>query len=270
MSCTNTAAQTSLERLFAGDLPDDELVALRAHAATCDECRASYDRLTRVQATLEKSRSGLPADRLKFLESQVLARAAQSSQAAPYSESAPPGTSWWQRLRFVLLPAGGLALAGLLVAVVVPRVQHDTPEWQARGVDPQARANAAFGVRAFCVTRDADPKVQAQAAPGESLKCAPGMAVQFTYTAPRDARLSIAAPIANGDPVTFLAASDPQAQVKAGIDQALSFSTVVTGDWLSAPVDVHARFEDPQSGKLLSDTTVRLVPESEATSGAQR
>lgn len=252
MSCTDTASHKALEKLFVGDLEPGAQAALREHATGCESCRLAYDRLTRVAAQLEGRAASLPKDRMMSLEQQLLQRTATAEATARQAEvDSRPRQSWWARTRMWLVPAGGLALAGIAVAVLVPPSTNPDGEWQARS----GGEATAFGVRAFCVAPGAPPTIVAEAAPGGTLKCAPGHAVQFTYTAPRDAKLSIA-----GGTLEFVQASDPQGQVSAGTDVSLPFSTPVAASWLGAPLEVKAKFVDPQSGEVLGESSVTLTP----------
>lgn len=262
MSCTDTTAHLALEQLFLGELSEVAHLELREHARTCAECHEAYDRLTRVEAQLEKSRSGLPAARMKFLESQVLSRAAAQKRAAQARADAGGDRSLWTRVRLWLVPAGGLALAGVLALMLLPKSPPpgvDADGFQARGAGAAA-AKSIYGVRAFCIqpegAKNVSPKVLAEAGPGETLTCAVGNRVQFAYTAPKDARLTLAAPTPAGDWLTFAS----RIEVKKGTDVPLSFSTPVTTSWLSQPIEVKARFEDPATGKLVAETTLKVTP----------
>lgn len=253
MSCQDQNAHQALEQLFTGELSQSVHVWLRAHVSGCADCRQTYDKLTRVDAQLEKASSGLPNSRMELLRQQVVAKAVAQQSAAQ--------ASVWTKVRRWLVPAGGLAVAGLALMLFLPREEHDDG-FQARGPAEDGEAKT-FGVRAFCVTPGAagsEPTVFGEARPGERLKCPAGKAVQFTYTTPQKARLTIAAPTPAGDWLTFLPSSDPKSQVAQGTDVPLRFSTPVTPEWLNGPTEVKARFEDPATGALLSETTLTLEP----------
>jgi hypothetical protein len=246
MTCTNTEAKAALRTLFLGELEAERHARLREHAKTCAECREAYERLSRVESSLEKR--VLPKGREALLEAQLMARVRASEQAA-----APERRSfrdWWK----VMLPAAAVAAVAMLV--VLPRERGAGPsegEFQARsGV-----AGSAFGVRAFCVSPEG--KVQGEAQPGGKLACAEGSAVQFSYTAPEGARLSVAAKSPSGEVLQFFPQEGEAAPVKPGVDEPLSYSTPVQGGWLSAPLEVRARFTDDK-GQVLGETQVTLTP----------
>jgi hypothetical protein len=126
-------------------------------------------------------------------------------------------------------------------------------EWQARSGSP----GSAFGVRAFCVSPEG--KVQGEAQPGGRLACSEGAAVQFSYTAPAGARLSVAAKSPSGEVLQFFPREGEAAPVTPGVDVPLSYSTPVQGGWLSEPLEVRARFTD-EKGQVLGETQVMLTP----------
>ncbi|MET0404276.1 MAG: hypothetical protein ABW123_17835, partial [Cystobacter sp.] len=115
----------------------------------------------------------------------------------------------------------------------------------------------AWGVRAFCV--DARGGVRAEARSGETLVCEEGSAVQFLYTAPAAARLSVETTSATGEPLRFFPEEGTAREVTAGVDVALPHSTPVQGGWLSGPLEVRARFWDA-GGRVLSETRLTLAP----------
>lgn len=244
MTCTNTEAKAALQALFLGELEPERHARLREHAKTCAECREAYERLSRVESSLEKR--VLPKGREALLEAQLMKRVQSSEKAA-----APERRSLWDWWK-VLLPAAAVAAVALLV---VPRVQGPKPgegEWQARS----GGAGSAFGVRAFCVSPDG--KVQGEAQPGGRLACSEGAAVQFSYTAPQGARLSVAAKSPSGEVLQFFPREGEAAPVTPGVDVPLSYSTPVQGGWLSAPLEVRARFTD-EKGQVLGETEVTLT-----------
>lgn len=246
MKCTNTEAKAALRALFIGELEPERHARLREHAKTCAECREDYERLSRVESSLEKR--VLPAGREALLEAQILARVRASEQAA-----APERRSFWDWWK-VLLPAAAVAAVAMLV--VLPQVRGPGPgneEWQARGSGDKS----AFGVRAFCVSPEG--KVQGEAQPGGRLACAEGAAVQFSYTAPQGARLSVAAKSPSGEVLQFFPREGEAAPVTPGVDVPLSYSTPVQGGWLSAPMEVRALFTD-EKGQVLGETEVTLTP----------
>jgi anti-sigma factor RsiW len=246
MKCTNTEAKAALRELFIGELEPERHARLREHAKTCAECREDYERLSRVESSLEKR--VLPKGREALLEAQIMERVRASEQAA-----APERRSFWDWWK-VLLPAAAVAAVALLV--VLPQVRGPTPgdgEWQPR----PGGARNAFGVRAFCVSPEG--MVQGEAGPGERLACAEGAAVQFSYTAPQGARLSVAAKSPAGEVLQFFPREGEAAPVTLGVDVPLSYSTPVQGGWLSAPLEVRARFTD-EKGQVLGETEVTLTP----------
>src|SRR5687768_6728224 len=203
MTCTNTEAKAALRALFLGELEAGRHTRLREHAKTCAECREAYERLSRVESSLEKR--VLPKGREALLEEQLMARVRASEQAA-----APERRSFWDWWR-VMLPAAAVAAVAMLV--VLPRERGPGPadgEYQARG----AGEDRAFGVRAFCMSPEG--KVQGEALPGGKLACAEGSAVQFSYTAPADARLSVVAKSPSGEVLQFFPREGEAAPVKPG------------------------------------------------------
>ncbi|HVG59840.1 MAG TPA: hypothetical protein VNA24_14895 [Hyalangium sp.] len=246
MKCTNTEAKAALRELFLGELEPERHARLREHAKTCAECREDYERLSRVESSLEKR--VLPKGREALLEAQLMSRVRASEQAA-----APERRSFWDWWK-VMLPAAAVATAAMLV--VLPQVRGPKPgegEWQARGVG----AGSTFGVRAYCVSPEG--KVQDEAPPGGKLECSEGSAVQFGYTAPQGARLSVAAKSPSGEVLQFFPREGEAAPVAPGENELLSYSTPVQGGWLSAPLEVRARFTD-EKGQVLSETAVTLTP----------
>lgn len=246
MTCTNHEAKAALKALFLGEMKPEGHSRLREHASTCAECREAYERLSRVESALEKR--ALPRSREALLEAQLMARVRGAEQAA-----APARSSFWEWWK-VALPA--LAVAAAALVVVLPRVkgtQSDEGEWQAR----KGSTESAFGVRAFCVSPEG--KVQGEALPGGTLACPEGSAVQFSYTAPEGARLSVAATSPAGDVLQFFPSEGAAVPVTPGVDVPLSYSTPVQGGWLKAPLQVKARFTD-EKGKTLGETQVTLTP----------
>jgi len=87
--------------LFYGELPEDTQEALRRHLSDCDDCRASYNTLTRALHLT----SGLQApDPGPDFEARVWARVAPGVQSARRLSS-----SWW---RFGAAAAALLIIAG--------------------------------------------------------------------------------------------------------------------------------------------------------------
>jgi hypothetical protein len=246
MMCKNTEAKAALRALFLGELKAEAHVRLREHAKTCADCAAAYERLSRVESALEKW--VLPRGREALLEAQLMERVRAADRAA-----APERASFWDWWK-VVLPAAAMAAVALLV--VLPRVKGAGPEdseWQARN----GAGESAFGVRTFCVSPEG--KVRGEALPGGKLECPEGAAVQFSYTAPEGARLSVAAKSASGEVLQFFPREGEAALVTPGVDVPLSYSTPVQGGWLATPLEVRARFTDEQ-GRVLGETQVTLTP----------
>jgi anti-sigma factor RsiW len=246
MRCADSEAKAALQALFLGELDAQGHGRLRAHAKACAECGAAYEKLSRVESALEKR--VLPQQREALLEAQLMARVRAAERAA-----APERRSFWEWWK-VALPMAAVAAVAMLV--VLPRVQGPgTPgdEWQPRS----GSKDGAFGVRAFCVS--AQGQVQGEARPGGTLACPEGSAVQFSYTAPEGARLSVAATAPSGEVLQFFPREGEAVPVAPGVDVPLEYSTPVQGGWLSAPLEVRARFVD-EKGQLLGETQVRLTP----------
>ncbi|MHB8878112.1 MAG: zf-HC2 domain-containing protein [Myxococcaceae bacterium] len=236
MTCD--AAQSALEALFLGELDGRAYSELRAHAAGCAGCKEQYERLFRVEATLEKARGGLSEARASLLEAELLARVQPAPAGAP--------RDW----REWLMPLLGAA-AALLVAIPLGRPAGGG-EYQARGGEAPA-----FGLRAFCVEAGQSLRITAEARSGGRLACPVGSAIQLTYSAAREVRLSVVLGLA-GVPVFPPKGGD--AVVSAGTDVPLPFSTPVDRTWLAAPVRLSARFVDPATGGLLSEPAITLAP----------
>jgi anti-sigma factor RsiW len=251
--CTDRQAKKALEALFRGELDGEGFTRLRAHAAGCDECREAYDKLGRVESALEKR--ALPGSREALLEQALFARLGAAA-AKPVWAPEPERKRFFPT--FFLPVAAGLAVAGVAMLLVVPALRTQTQpresEWGARGGEA---GTAAWGLRAFCVA--ADGQVRGEARPGGTLVCGEGNAVQFSYTAPEGARLSVEAPSPDGEPLRFFPPEGSGDEVAAGVDVLLPFSTPVQGGWLAGPLEVRATFTDAR-GKLLSQTRLTLSP----------
>ncbi len=247
MTCADRQAKAALEALFLGELDAEGHGRLRAHAQGCAACREAYERLSRVESALEKR--VLPQGREALLETQLLARVKQreASEAAQAR-----GFSWgWLKVALPVAACAGLALVALPVVRGGGTESHPG-EWQAR-----AGAGSAYGVRAFCVGEAGE--VKGEALPGGTLACPEGAAVQFSYTAPEGARLSVAARTTSGEVLQFFPREGAAAPVASGVDVPLEYSTPVQGGWLREPLQVRARFEDAQ-GRPLGETTLTLTP----------
>ena len=222
MTCANTEAKAALRALFMGELKAEGHGALRAHAKACAECGEAYEKLSRVESSLEKR--VLPQGREALLEAQLMARLQAAERAA-----VPARSSFWDFWK-IALPVG--AMAAVAMMVVLPRMQQGPGaaggEWQARS----GSKDGAYGVRAFCVSTQG--QVQGEARPGGTLACPEGAAVQFSYTAPEGARLSVAAKSPSGEVLQFFPREGDAAPVGPGVDVPLEYSTPVEGGWLAA------------------------------------
>ncbi|WP_375770044.1 hypothetical protein NR798_03915 [Archangium gephyra] len=247
--CGDRQAKQALEALFRGELDGEGFQRLRAHAAGCGECHEAYDKLGRVESALEQR--ALPASREALLEKALMARL--GATAKPVQAPARP-----ERERFFprfLVPAmAGLAMAGVALLVVVPQLRARESEWGTRGGEQKT---VAWGIRVFCV--GADGQVTGEARPGGRLVCGEGSAVQFSYTAPEAAKLTVEATSPEGEPLRFFPPEGTAEEVAAGTDVLLPFSTPVQEGWLAGPLEVRASFEDAQ-GRELSRTQLTLSP----------
>jgi len=244
--CADRQAKKSLRALLQGELDTEGFTQLRAHAAGCAECREAYDKLSRVESVLEKR--ALPAGREALLEKELFARLGATAKPARAPEP--------ERKRFFqlfLVPATMGLAAALVMLVVAPQLRKQEPEWQARGGES---GTSAWGVRAFCVGTDG--AVHGEALPGGTLTCGEGSAVQFSYTAPEAARLTVEASSPTGEPLRFFP-SEGEGAVAAGVDVPLPHSTPVLKSWLAGPLEVRASFHDEQ-GRPLSRTQLTLSP----------
>jgi hypothetical protein len=221
MSCTDTWAHGSLDKLLTGELEASEFGRLHKHVAGCNSCSTQYDRITRVDEQLARA-EGMSSQRVALMQGSLLDRAELRNE----QERAKAGKQrWW-------MPALGFGLAAAVALAVAHVPKADDSRYQARGT----AANSAFGIRAFCVS---GTKVIAESLPGGKLKCSEGSALQLTYTAPRAANLSINV---NGATAMF-PAEGGAAKIVSGVDVPLDFSTPVTREWLSQPALVTATFE---------------------------
>ncbi|HEX8819142.1 MAG TPA: zf-HC2 domain-containing protein, partial [Archangium sp.] len=241
-------AKQALEALFRGELEGEGYTRLRAHATGCAECREAYDKLSRVESALEKR--ALPPGREALLQKELFARLGVALQPArvPVPERKP-----FFSLSFMPL-AAGMAMAAVALLLVVPRLRAPESEFQARGVET---GTSAWGVRAFCI--GADGQVRGEARPGDTLVCAEGGTVQFSYTAPEGARLTIETTSPSGEPLRFFPPEGVAQEVAAGVDVPLPYSTPVQGGWLARPLEVRARFIDGR-GQALGETRLMLSP----------
>lgn len=235
MNCE--AARAAMEEQFAGEVLAERAEQLRVHLQTCATCRERYDRLARVDLAL--SGGGLSEQRLDALQARILGKS--SVTPLPSRGPTPPPS---RRGAWLALAAAAAVL--LVIAVPVWRAMQDDP------FTPRGGGTTSWGVRAFCVSGGA---VTGEALPGGTLQCAAGSVVQFTYTAPRAAQLSIAL---EGSGQRFYPEGAERAAVDAGIDVALPLSTPV-GAWLSGPQRVTARFTDA-SGTVLAQSTLTVTP----------
>ncbi|HLL84814.1 MAG TPA: hypothetical protein VK420_19250 [Longimicrobium sp.] len=250
--CADQRAKRALRALFTGELDAEGFTHLRAHAATCDECREAYDKLGRMDSALEGR--ALSANREALLEKALFT---QLGAAASKPARAPAPERERSRFpRFLMPAAAGLSMAAAAaVLLVMVRPEPRPSEWQARG-GGQA-GTSAWGIRVFCV--GSEGAVRAEAKPGGTLVCGEGASVQFSYTAPQPARLAIEATSAAGEPLRFFPREGEAAEVTAGVDVVLAYSTPVQPGWLSAPLEVRASFTDAR-GQVLSQTRLTLSP----------
>ena len=232
MNCE--AARAAMEEQFAGEELGERAQQLRAHLGTCTTCGERYDRLARVDLSLE--RGALSEQRMDVLQARILSVA---SIAAP-----PPAArrGGWSTLW------AAAAVMVLVTAIAIPlwRATRDDDAFTPRG------GGTSWGVRAFCVS---EGRVTAEALPGGTLECAQGSLVQFTYTAPQAAQLSI---VLEGSGQRFFPADAERAAVTSGIDVPLPQSTPV-GAWLTGPQRVTARFTDA-AGAPLVESTLTIIP----------
>lgn len=260
MSCGERWAHEALERMVLDGLSPAERTRLRTHAAGCNDCRVEYDRRARVEA-LGMDRASLPA--MDALGAELLARVERSAPAHVRRQDAAKRPGWRDligRWRVFLAPAG-LGLAAALTIVVL----NPGDGYQPRSAAVAGAGSGAWGVRAFCVSEGPGaPRVLAEAGPGEALRCAPGHRLQFTATTPAPARLQLEGLRADAEPLRFLAPDEPGASLGEGVDRALPFSTPVGAEWLAAPVEVRARFLDANSGEVLGESSLRLLPSASA------
>lgn len=238
MTCDDRWAHEALDRLFVGELEGKELDKLHTHLGTCQSCAEQYERITRAQARLDRTEV-LPNERFAQLEDRLFAKLADNERKAAPEKA--PKVRWW-------MPALSFALAAMVAVFVYVTPNKD--EFQARGGKADV---TAFGLRAFCVK---EGKVVGEAMPGGRLRCAEGSAVQLTYTAPKAAKLKIEVQGKDGAQPIF-PAQGATADIAAGVDVPLSFSTPVTNEWLAQPVKVVATFADTE-GRPLEESGIEV------------
>ncbi|WP_043432999.1 hypothetical protein [Cystobacter fuscus] len=249
-TCGDRQAKQALRALFEQTLDAEGFVRLRAHVAGCGECREAYERLARVESALEQR--ALPTNRQALLERELFARLSGAPQ--PVRAPVPARRRRFSLPSFWVPSLAGLALASVAVVLVVPRLRAaPDAEWSARG----SAVPSAWGVRAFCVGPEGDVREEARS--GETLACGEGSAVQFSYTAPEAALLTVETFSDSGEPLRFFPAEGGETEVAAGVDVPLPYSTPVQGGWLSGPLEVRASFSDAR-GRVLSQTRLTLVP----------
>lgn len=230
MTCDD--ARAAMDAEFAGDAPPERAAPLREHLRECASCRERYDRLARVEARL--SGGGLSEQKRDVLQALILARSAP----VPSVVAPPPLVP----RRWGLLLAAAAVLVVSTVAVFSSRATREDP------FTPRGATGRSWGVRAFCVR---DGHVTGEALAGGTLVCGEGALVQFTYTAPQPATLTLSL---DGTAQTFVSG----VRVSDGTDVALPTSTPV-GAWLSGPMRVTARFTD-DAGGTLAERTLSLTP----------
>lgn len=225
---THDEARLAVEREFSAGEPLSAAVA--EHVSGCAECRAVRERWQHVDAALAKG--GLGQGAQDSLEAKLFARLGVQ---APVEATPAPTRSFG---RWVL---GGLVAAAAAVAlffVTRPPVEDE--------FTPRGQPGEVFGVRAFCVESG---RVVAEAREGQTLACGPGRALQVSYSAARQASLSVWLDAEGGD--SLFPREGESAVVKPGVDVPLSFSTPV-GSWLERPRTLRWRFsgEKPVEGAL--------------------
>lgn len=239
MSCADRRAQAALDALLLGGLAAEEHSWLRGHARKCESCQEQFDRVGRVAFALEKS-GGMPRETAASLEAELLGRLEEQEPA-----SGRRLARWVPRWIPVLVP---VAVAAGLALIVLPSARED-------GFQSRGGAGASFGVRAFCVR---PPQVVAEARSGGKLRCPVGSALQFTYTAPRAARLELVAMTLGASRV--FPSSEGTETVGAGVDVPLPFSTPVSEEWVKGPLQLLARFREVEGGEILSESSITLEP----------
>lgn len=265
------SAEEGLEQLRAGpvafiisdcSLPGRDGVWLLAEAE-----RAGHPRSRMVMVTANREVSGvadIPVLRKPLGAAELIAfiepRLAPTPAPPPLALRRHFAAAAWQRAR----PALALALAATLLLAVEPTAVAPPPGADGFGARGSAPSGSTFGVRAFCIQRDG-ARVLATAAPGEALECPYGSALQFTYTAPLEARLRIR--VAGTDSWLFDDLGRPAA-VGVGVDVPLPASTLVDRGWLNEPLALHAEFTDRGSGALLSTSVIQLQPVATSWAGA--
>ena len=236
MNCEG--ARAAMEEQFAGEPLGERAAQLRVHLETCAPCRERYDRLARVDLSTE--RGGLSEQRMDALQARIpgLSSVTSISPTPPVTRRSGWSTSFAAAAVMVLVTA---------IAIPLWRATRDEDAFTPRG------GGTSWGVRAFCVN---EGRVTGEALPGGILKCGQGSVVQFTYTAPKAAQLSIAL---EGSGQRFFPADSERATVGSGIDVPLPQSTPV-GAWLTGPQKVTAHFTDT-AGAPLFESSVTITPE---------
>lgn len=241
--CANTRAHKALDALFLGDLPSREYASLREHLSGCEECREQYERVSRVQAQLEKRT--VPEARKELLAHQLLGR------LQPHGRRPSPWATWGK----LFLP---VAAAAAVVTLVVPQLVNPPRDEFA----PRAgAAETSHGVRAFCVAPGATARVLGEARPGQTLRCPESASVQFTYTSPSATELEVFT-VQAGERQSFFSSAPGKIALGAAVDQPLPVSTPLSALGQGEHA-VSTTFRDPASGETVEvpGPTLRVVAE---------
>ncbi len=205
--CSSPETASAIDRLFVRGLGEAEFRDLRAHLASCEECRERYDRLSRVKLALSKE-PGLPSDQLTLLGAGLI-----DGGSRPARRRSP--------LALGAAIVAGAAAAGVAAAVLLA-VRPDHGQFQARG----AAGHAAEGVRAYCIQPGSPPRVLAEAISGGALSCPQGASVQFSYTAGSATHLAIVGVEPSGAVVPFFPQEAGAGPIESRrIDVPLPYST---------------------------------------------
>lgn len=179
MAC-DTHWGARIDDLVADGATEAEWVALRAHLAGCDACRAAYDRASRDTAALEAEGSATPRAVRARLEADLFA--ALEAQAPVEADDAPSPAALRPPRRRPWRVAGMIAAAaaGILLLWSLP-TPAPTGDFAARG----GATSDALGLRLLCVEAvGAAPRVRAAASSTTRAPatCAQDDRLQITWT----------------------------------------------------------------------------------------
>ncbi len=131
---THEQIQERLNEWLDGELDPAESAAASRHIDACPACKGEVARIRRLGETLYGGFAAAPAGADPRSTEAFVARVMARVEA----DSAVP----WERFARFLVPAFGLALAGLIFTISLPSADVDTPLGVAMNID----ADSVLGV----------------------------------------------------------------------------------------------------------------------------